>query len=66
MKKRFRYCVDPSSPETLQYIRAIQGHSGGDHIDPALQGRGCYRTAVPSTSITLEVLMTYTPSSSLA
>ena len=37
VKKRFQYCVDPSSPETLLYFRAIQGHSGGKHMDPALQ-----------------------------
>ena len=28
---------DPSSPETLLYLRAIQGHSGGKHIDLRLQ-----------------------------
>ena len=28
VKKRFQYCVNPSSPETLLYLRAIQGHSG--------------------------------------
>ena len=28
---------DPSSPETLLYLRAIQCHSGGTHIDPTLQ-----------------------------
>ena len=37
IKKRFRCCVDPSSPETFQNLRAIQGHSGGKHIDPTLQ-----------------------------
>ena len=26
-----------SSPESLLYLRAIQGHSGGKHIDPTLQ-----------------------------
>ena len=26
-KKRFQYCVDP-------YLRAMQGHSGGKHINP--------------------------------
>ena len=25
--------MDPSSPETLLYLRALQGHSGGKHID---------------------------------
>ena len=23
--------------ETLRYLRAVQGHSGGQHVDPALQ-----------------------------
>ena len=36
-KKRFQYCVDPISPDTPLYLRAIQGHSGGSQIDPALQ-----------------------------
>ena len=36
-KKRFQYCVDPRSLQTLQNLRAIQGHSGGKHIDPTLQ-----------------------------
>ena len=35
-KKSFQCCVDPSSAETL-YLRATQGHSGGNEIDPALQ-----------------------------
>ena len=33
IKKRFPYCVDPSSLETLLFFRAIQGHSGGEHIN---------------------------------
>ena len=37
IKKRFQYFVDPSSPETLLYFRAIQGHAGGKHIGPILQ-----------------------------
>ena len=35
--KRFQYCVDPYSADTILYFRAIQGHSGGKHIDPTLQ-----------------------------
>ena len=27
----------PNSPETFLHLRAIQGHSGGTHIDPTLQ-----------------------------
>ena len=34
-KKRFQYCID-SSGEIL-YLRALQGHSGRNLIDPSLQ-----------------------------
>ena len=37
VKKRFQYCVNPNSPEHFLYLRAIQGHSGGLHVDPTLQ-----------------------------
>ena len=35
-KKRFQYCTDPSGPEIL-YLRALQGHSERNSIDPTLQ-----------------------------
>ena len=35
-KKRFQYCTDPSGQEIL-YLRALQGHSGRNPIDPTLQ-----------------------------
>ena len=35
-KKRFQYCTDPSGHEIL-YLRALQGHSGRNLIDPSLQ-----------------------------
>ena len=35
-KKRFQYCTDPSGHEIL-YLRALQGHSGRNPIDPTLQ-----------------------------
>ena len=35
-KKRFQYCTDPSGQEIL-YLRAFQGHSGRNPIDPTLQ-----------------------------
>ena len=35
-KKRIRYCTDPSGQEIL-YLRALQGHSGRNPIDPSLQ-----------------------------
>ena len=34
--KRFQYCTDPSGQEIL-YLRALQGHSGRNSIDPSLQ-----------------------------
>ena len=36
-KKRFQYCTDPSGQEIL-YLRALEGHSGRNLIDPSLQG----------------------------
>ena len=35
-RKRFQYCTDPSGQEIL-YLRALQGHSGRNPIDPSLQ-----------------------------
>ena len=35
-KKRFQYCTDPSGQEIL-YLRALQGHSGRNPIDPTMQ-----------------------------
>ena len=35
-KQRFQYYLD--SPGKLLYLRAIQGHSGKQKVDPALQG----------------------------
>ena len=35
-KKKFQYCTDPSGQEIL-YLRALQGHSGRNPIDPSLQ-----------------------------
>ena len=34
-KKRFQYCTDPSGE--IPYLRALQGHSGRNLIDPSLQ-----------------------------
>ena len=36
-KKRFQCRVDPYSADTILYLRAIQGHSGGNHINPTLK-----------------------------
>ena len=35
-KNRFQYCTDPSGQEIL-YLRALQGHSGRNLVDPSLQ-----------------------------
>ena len=35
-KKRFQYCTDSSGQEIL-YLRALQGHSGRNPMDPSLQ-----------------------------
>ena len=35
-KKRFQHCTDPSGQEIL-YLRALEGHSGRNLIDPSLQ-----------------------------
>ena len=37
IKNRLLCCVDPFSADTVLYSRAIQGHSGGKHINPTLQ-----------------------------
>ena len=34
--KIFQHCTDPSGQEILN-LRALQGHSGGNLIDPSLQ-----------------------------
>ena len=36
-KKRFQYCLNPHSSKLFLYFRAIQGHSGNNLVDPALQ-----------------------------
>ena len=35
VKRRFQYCTDGSG--TIVYLRALQGHSGRNLIDPSLQ-----------------------------
>ena len=36
-KKRFQYWLDPYSSNQFLYFQAIQGHSGGNIVDPLLQ-----------------------------
>ena len=33
-KKRFQYCVNPSSSNQLLYLPEIQGHPGDNAVDP--------------------------------
>ena len=35
VKRRYQYCIDISG--TILYLRALQGHSGRNVIDPLLQ-----------------------------
>ena len=35
--KRFQYCLNPNSSKHFLFFRAIQGHSGGNLVDPTLQ-----------------------------
>ena len=35
--KRCQYCVNQNSPDQFLYLRAIQGHSGDNAVDLALQ-----------------------------
>ena len=35
-KKRFQHCLNPNSSKHFLYFRAIQGHSGGNFVDPAM------------------------------
>ena len=63
-KKRFQNCTDPSGQEIL-YLRALQGHSGRNPIDPTLQDN----VSIPNNLfeyifIILDVQSMYTPSQS--
>ena len=56
----FQYCVDPYSADTVLYLRAIQGHSGGNILILHCKTTCCYRATSPSTSTTLEVPTIFT------
>ena len=60
-KKRFQYCTDSSGQEIL-YLRALQGHSGRNPIDPTLQDNVLIPNNFWSTFITLDVQSVYSPS----
>ena len=55
LKKRFQFCADPYSADTILYLRAIQSYAGGKHIVILhCKTTCCYRATSPSTSTTLE------------
>ena len=58
-KKRLQYCTDPSGQEIL-YLRALQGHSGLNPIDP-LQDNVLIPNDFSSTFIILDVQSVCTP-----
>ena len=58
-KERFQYCTGPSGQEIL-CLRAIQGHSGRNPIDLALQDNVLIPDNSSSTSIILDVQSIYT------
>ena len=39
VKKRFLFCLNPNSSRHFLYLRAIQGHSRNNAIDPELQDK---------------------------
>ena len=59
-KKRFQYCTDSSRQEII-FLRALQGHSGRNPIDPTVQDTFFKsRTISSSTFIILDVQSVYT------
>ena len=60
-KKRFQYCTDSSGE--IVYLRALQGHSGRNPIDPSLQDNVINSEQfLSSTFITSDVRSIYSPS----
>ena len=60
-KKRFQYCADSSG--TILYLRALQGHSGRNLIDPSLQDNVVIPDGFFKYIITSDVQSIYIPSS---
>ena len=50
--RRVQYCLNPNSSEHFLYFRAIQAHSGGNLVDPALQENVLLPEDFTSTFIT--------------
>ena len=61
IKKRLQYCTDPSGQETL-YLRALQGHSERNPMDPYHRTMYEFRTISSSTFSTSDVQSIYIPS----
>ena len=59
-KKRYQYCTDSSG--VILYLRALQGHSGRNLIDPTLQDKVVILTVSSSTFVVLDVQSICTPS----
>ena len=61
-KKRFQHCADSSGQEIL-YLRALQGHSGRNRIDPSHQDNVLIPDNFFETFVILDVQSVYTLSS---
>ena len=59
VKRRFQYCTDDSG--AIVYLRALQGHSGRNLIDPVLQDN----VVIPSIFTMLDVRSIFVLSSTL-
>ena len=60
-KKVFQYCTDSSG--AILYLRALQGHSGRNLLDPYYRTMSWFQTVSSSTFITSDVQSIYIPSS---
>ena len=60
-RKRFQYCADLPGQEIL-YLRALQGHSGRNPIDPSLQDNVLISNDPSSILIASDVQSIYIPS----
>ena len=57
-KRRYQYCSDNSG--RILYLRALQGHSGNNLIDPTLQDIVVIESEYSITSTTLDVRSIFT------
>ena len=60
-KKRFQCSTDPSGQEIL-YLRALQGHSGHNLVDPYWRTKYSFPRISSSLFVTSDVQSIYTPS----